>query len=38
MKAFLENYHLENESIYTKYKTKAAEYYRKKLDAIVEGV
>ena len=30
---FLEEYHLENSSISTKYKTKAAEYYRKLLDA-----
>lgn len=38
MEAFLENYDLENQSIYTKYKTKAAEYYWKKLDAIIEGL
>lgn len=33
MKEYLKEYNLDQMSIYTKYKTKAAEYYRKKLDS-----
>lgn len=35
--SFLKEFDLHDASIYTKYKTKAVDYYRKKLDAEMTG-
>ena len=35
--AYLERYNLNEESVSTKYMTKAAQYYRKKLAALAAG-